>query len=98
MSIEREAATYNEHGAIAEALQPYLDSATTGDGSAMRGAWLEGAHIVGSDATELLAEYALAMNAELTSDEIHHTIHAHPTMSEALMEAASAVKGEAIHI
>ncbi|MEM9026137.1 MAG: FAD-dependent oxidoreductase [Verrucomicrobiota bacterium] len=57
-----------------------------------------GAHIVGSDATELLAEYALAMNAELTSDEIHHTIHAHPTMSEALMEAASAVNGEAIHI
>ena len=57
-----------------------------------------GAHIVGSDATELLTEYALAMNAELTADEIHHTIHAHPTMSEALMEAASAVKGEAIHI
>lgn len=57
-----------------------------------------GAHIVGSDATELLAEYALAMNAEITTDEIHHTIHAHPTLSEALMEAASAVKGEAIHI
>ncbi|MCH2155156.1 MAG: dihydrolipoyl dehydrogenase [Opitutales bacterium] len=57
-----------------------------------------GAHIVGSDATELIAEYALAMNLEATTDEIHHTIHAHPTLSEALMEAAAAVTGEAIHI
>lgn len=57
-----------------------------------------GAHIIGSDATELIAEYVLAMDLEITSHDIHHTIHAHPTMSEALAEAAAAVYGEAIHI
>ena len=57
-----------------------------------------GAHIIGSDATELITEYGLAMNMEATVDEIHGTIHAHPTMSEALAEAAAAAHGEAIHI
>ena len=57
-----------------------------------------GVHIIGSEATELIAEYGLAMNLEATIDEIHHTIHAHPTLSEALGEAADAVTGEAIHI
>jgi dihydrolipoamide dehydrogenase len=57
-----------------------------------------GAHIIGSDATELITEYGLAMKLEATVDEIHHTIHAHPTMSEALAEAAASVSGEAIHI
>ena len=57
-----------------------------------------GAHIIGSDATELITEYGLAMNLEATVDEIHGTIHAHPTMSEALAEAAAAAHGEAIHI
>lgn len=57
-----------------------------------------GAHIVGVDATELIAEYCLAMNVEATADDIHHTIHAHPTMSEALMEAAADTLGEAVHI
>jgi dihydrolipoamide dehydrogenase len=57
-----------------------------------------GAHIIGSDATELITEYGLAMKLEATADEIHGTIHAHPTMSEALAEAAAAVHGEAIHI
>ena len=57
-----------------------------------------GAHIIGSDATELIAEYGLAMKLEATVDEIHQTIHAHPTMSEALAEAAAAAHGEAIHI
>lgn len=57
-----------------------------------------GAHIVGSDATEMIAEYGLGMKLEATAEEIHHTIHAHPTMSEAMMEAAAAVFGEAIHI
>jgi len=57
-----------------------------------------GAHIIGNDATELIAEYALAMNLEATIDDVHHTIHAHPTLSEALAEAAAAVRGEAIHI
>jgi dihydrolipoamide dehydrogenase len=57
-----------------------------------------GAHIVGPDATELIAEFALAMNCELTVDDIHATIYAHPTLSEAMGEAAAAVNGEAIHI
>ena len=57
-----------------------------------------GAHIVGADATELIAEYALAMELEATTTEVHRTIHAHPTLSEALMEAAAATTNEAIHI
>jgi dihydrolipoamide dehydrogenase len=57
-----------------------------------------GAHILGSEATELIAEYGLAMQLEATVEEIHQTIHAHPTLSEALMEAAAASLGEAIHI
>jgi dihydrolipoamide dehydrogenase len=57
-----------------------------------------GAHIVGSDATEMIAEYGLGMKLEATAEEIHNTIHAHPTLSEAMMEAAAAVFGEAIHI
>jgi dihydrolipoamide dehydrogenase len=57
-----------------------------------------GAHIVGGDATEMIAEFGLAMKLEATAEEIHNTIHAHPTMSEAMMEAAAAVFGEAIHI
>lgn len=57
-----------------------------------------GAHIVGSDATEMIAEYALGMKLEATAEDIHNTIHAHPTLSEAMMEAAAAVFGEAIHI
>ncbi|MEE4209853.1 MAG: dihydrolipoyl dehydrogenase [Parvularcula sp.] len=57
-----------------------------------------GAHIIGADATELITEYALAMSVEATADEIHGTIHAHPTMSEALAEATAAAYDEAIHI
>jgi dihydrolipoamide dehydrogenase len=57
-----------------------------------------GAHIIGSEATELIAEYGLAMALEATVDEIHQTIHAHPTLSEANMEASAAALGEAIHI
>jgi dihydrolipoamide dehydrogenase len=57
-----------------------------------------GVHIIGNEATELIAEYGLAMNLEATIDEIHHTIHAHPTLSEALGEAALAFSGQAIHI
>lgn len=57
-----------------------------------------GAHILGSEATELIAEYGLAMDLEATVEDIHHTIHAHPTLSEAMMEAAAATTGEAIHI
>jgi dihydrolipoamide dehydrogenase len=57
-----------------------------------------GAHIIGSEATELIAEYGLAMELEATVEDIHQTIHAHPTLSEAIMEAAAATSGEAIHI
>ncbi len=57
-----------------------------------------GAHIIGSEATELIAEYGLAIELEATVEEIHKTIHAHPTLSEAIMEAAAATTGEAIHI
>jgi len=57
-----------------------------------------GAHIIGSEATELIAEYGLAIELEATVEDIHQTIHAHPTLSEAVMEAAAASLGEAIHI
>jgi dihydrolipoamide dehydrogenase len=57
-----------------------------------------GVHIIGNEATELIAEYGLAMNLEATVEDIHHTIHAHPTLSEALGEAAAATTNEAIHI
>ncbi|MEW6660837.1 MAG: dihydrolipoyl dehydrogenase [Bacillota bacterium] len=57
-----------------------------------------GAHIVGPRATDLIAELTLAMQAELTAEEIAHTIHAHPTLAEAIMEAAHGVVGKAIHI
>jgi len=57
-----------------------------------------GAHIIGAEATELIAEYGLVIQMEGTIEEIHHTIHAHPTLSEAIMEAAAATTGEAIHI
>ncbi|NBB79338.1 MAG: dihydrolipoyl dehydrogenase [Verrucomicrobia bacterium] len=57
-----------------------------------------GAHIVGSEATEMIAEYGLGMKLEATAEDIHNTIHAHPTLSEAMMEAAASVFGEAIHI
>lgn len=56
-----------------------------------------GAVIVGPEATELLAELVLARAAELTPDEIARTMHAHPTLNEAVMEAAHSVFGKAIH-
>jgi dihydrolipoamide dehydrogenase len=57
-----------------------------------------GAHIIGSEATELIAEYGLAIELEAGVEDVHQTIHAHPTLSEAIMEAAAASMGEAIHI
>ncbi len=57
-----------------------------------------GAHIIGDNATELIAEFGLAIELEATVEELHQTIHAHPTLSEAVMEAAAASMGEAIHI
>jgi dihydrolipoamide dehydrogenase len=57
-----------------------------------------GAHLVGPDVTELLPELTLARNNELTAEEIARNVHAHPTLSEALMEAAHGVEGMPIHI
>jgi dihydrolipoamide dehydrogenase len=57
-----------------------------------------GIHIIGPRATELVAEAVLALRMECTVEELIHTIHAHPTMSEAVGEAAHAVYGTAIHI
>jgi dihydrolipoamide dehydrogenase len=56
-----------------------------------------GAHMIGPEVTELLPELTLAQMMELTPDEIGRNIHAHPTLSEVLMEAAHAVDGKAIH-
>jgi dihydrolipoamide dehydrogenase len=56
-----------------------------------------GGHLVGPEVTELLPELVLARNWELTPDEIARSVHAHPTLSEAVMEAAHAVFGSAIH-
>jgi len=58
---------------------------------------LLGAAAVGPHATDLIAEAALAVRAELTVKELGATIHAHPTFSEAWMESAHALHGEAIH-
>ncbi|MCH7593869.1 MAG: dihydrolipoyl dehydrogenase, partial [Chloroflexi bacterium] len=56
-----------------------------------------GAHMIGPDVTELLAEIGVVKTLEGTPDEIAWTTHAHPTLSEAMMEAALSVEGEAIH-
>ena len=57
-----------------------------------------GFHAVGPEVTELLPEWVLARNQELTPHEIARSVHAHPTLSEVLMEAAEAATGQAIHI
>ncbi len=57
-----------------------------------------GVHIIGPHATELLAEACVAMQLETTADELGRTIHAHPTVSETVMEAAEGVHDLTIHI
>jgi dihydrolipoamide dehydrogenase len=57
-----------------------------------------GAHLVGPNVTELLPELSLAQFMEITPAEIARTVHAHPTLSELLMEAAHVLEGHAIHI
>ncbi len=59
---------------------------------------LLGAVAVGPHATELIAEGALAIEAEMTAQELAKVIHSHPTLSEAWMEAAHALHGECIHL
>ena len=56
-----------------------------------------GVHIIGPHATELIAEACVAMQLESTADELGRTMHAHPTVSEAVMEAAEGVHGLTIH-
>lgn len=56
-----------------------------------------GAHLIGPDVTELLPELTLARNAELTPDEIARNVHAHPTLSEAIKEAAHGLEGQMIN-
>jgi dihydrolipoamide dehydrogenase len=57
-----------------------------------------GAHIIGPEATEIIAELGLAITLEATWEEIEATIHAHPTLSEGVKEAAEVAAGHAIHI
>ena len=57
-----------------------------------------GVHIVGPEATELIHEFAVGRTLEATLEELIHTIHAHPTLSEAALEATLAALGQAIHM
>jgi dihydrolipoamide dehydrogenase len=57
-----------------------------------------GVHIVGPEATEIIHEFAVGRTLEGTLEEIMHTVHAHPTLSEAALEATLAALGQAIHI
>lgn len=57
-----------------------------------------GAHMIGANVTEMLAGIVLARNIGATAKDIIKTIHPHPTMSEAIMEAAAAAHGEVIHM
>ena len=68
----------------------YVTDAATGE--------ILGLHMAGPRATDLIVEGALAIRLEATVAELMATIHAHPTVGEALMEAAHAVNGEAIHL
>jgi dihydrolipoamide dehydrogenase len=61
------------------------------------GEWL-GAHMVGANVTEMIAEIVVARKLETTGHEIIKSIHPHPTMSEAIMEATAAAFGEVIHL
>lgn len=59
---------------------------------------LLGAHLIGTQATEMIAELVLARRLEATEEEIIRTMHPHPTFSEAIMEAAAQGLGESVHI
>ena len=59
---------------------------------------LIGAHIIGANASELLGELSVAFSHEATSESVMRTIHAHPTLSEMIMEASANANGESIHI
>jgi dihydrolipoamide dehydrogenase len=64
---------------------------------AKHGEWL-GAHFIGDNVTEMIAEAVVARKLETTGHEIINSVHPHPTMSEAVMEAVAAAYGEVIHL
>ena len=57
-----------------------------------------GVHIIGPEATEIIHEFAVGRTLEATLEEMIHTIHAHPTLSEAALEATLGVLGQAVHL
>jgi dihydrolipoamide dehydrogenase len=57
-----------------------------------------GVHMIGHGVTDLIAEAGLARSLEATTHELRDTVHAHPTLAEALREAALAAEGEAVNI
>jgi dihydrolipoamide dehydrogenase len=59
---------------------------------------LLGAHLIGSNVTEMIGELVVARKLEITGHELIKAVHPHPTMSEAIMEAAAAAYGEVIHL
>ena len=59
---------------------------------------LLGAHLIGANVTEMIAELVVARNLETTGQQILKSVHPHPTMSEAIMEATAAAYGEVIHL
>jgi dihydrolipoamide dehydrogenase len=59
---------------------------------------LLGAHMIGANVTEMIAECVAVRKLEITGEELIKTVHPHPTMSEAVMEAAAAAYGEVIHL
>ena len=61
------------------------------------GEWL-GCHLIGDNVTEMIAEAVVARKLETTGMEVLDSVHPHPTMSEAIMEAVAAAYGEVIHL
>jgi len=59
--------------------------------------WL-GCHLIGDNVTEMISGAVVAMNKKVTGKDILHTVHPHPTLSEAIMEATAAAYGEVIHL
>jgi dihydrolipoamide dehydrogenase len=57
-----------------------------------------GVHIIGPHATDLIAEAVLGIRQKMTAGDFAHTIHPHPTLSEAIMEAAMTLTGGAVHM
>jgi dihydrolipoamide dehydrogenase len=59
---------------------------------------LVGAHIIGPGAPDLIAEYGLALSTEVNAQSLIHTVHAHPTLAEALREATEEAYGVSVHV